>query len=438
MRTSAAALWQSDALLPETETMLDTLDYMLADDELSFAPDLRYRTATPPDLAALLRHEGHAPLWPAVVTPHDPDHLRALARKITQAGFTLTDTPALHPATTAIPVNFQYMSGAELISKDDGLVRLHRGTDWHQFATLTEANGLAVPGNLHDIFPMPFEAATAGLFGAPMLEDVHDIPHSAIITLPPAETHWLDATWLFQDSAKAFEVMQQMVRRGDVVLATLTNDVQLQMGACIGAWHLPQRFINKKPFTALRCVFQGTRARVQTNRFLASWTIEKAGGQHWLDGPVWPASKLYEPLLRCGALSVTTQHKASWSDVASTRYHVSKSQSMAAMDGTQETMCTPLITEQLCATGTSLTLSSGIVAPRQFASPLAQYRAIATAAAPAHTATAPIPLPETTDMEDSDAWQAIRHALMDEHGQVRPTPLLEAEEETPALKRQNG
>ena len=432
-----------------TSTMLEALAPILRDDEISFAPALRHQTNTPSALSAVRQFDGIEPIWPAVITPQSPAHLAIITRKLAGQNIRLSDAGTTQTPENTLPVNFSQMHDLEMTCPADGLVRLERGADWAQLKALADLHDLAMPTALHDLFPTPFEAAQAGLFEISETIRTEDMTAGITITLPPKGTKWLDTTWLFRNETKAKQAMRRIMRQKGAITAVLTNDAILKVGHTSGAWSLPITPLRDNRFTALRLIFSGSWATVHSARFAASWTVEGLGGSRWVNGPVWPTSSLHWPVLAAGANWVTADQAINWGSFDREIFTASQTLSAAAIDIAQSEILTPITTRQIICTGSTMTMTTGVIIPRDFADAAAQWCHIHHALIPEIEAPsqgssqAPRSAAQTAE---SGEWRAIRNALIDENGQVRPVPLLDPDSApgshndraSPALLRKNG
>ncbi len=422
--SSPAPVWSIDELPDELQDRLSRLDHHLRGEELSFAPALRYAKAAEPSALRLLRrHEGLAPGAPAVLRPESAAHLEALTASTQNNGLKVASEAAIFPDVSALPVDLDGMKAVDVLSAPDGLVRFQAGASWDDLSVTAAEHGLAVPDKLTETYASPACAARSGFLKCSSTLDTRGIAAAYDVTLPPQGTKWLERLWLFRNEKKARRACELTCRNDQAVFAELIPAPRLQIAHQAGLLRLPRRYFQQPDYTAVRLVFEGPLLAALCAEFAASWPLESANSFQWNNRPIPSDQQITNRLLEAGATVVSICTRTTFLSLPSLRQNVVDAMKNAALECSPASPFVPLIMDAATFAGGELTLSITLVAPRDYLTPLTQWQAIYAAGLAAIDGL-PLAAPEASPhlTEESPEWQAIRDALLDEQGKLRPAP----------------
>ncbi|MCI5046654.1 MAG: FAD-dependent oxidoreductase [Aquisalinus sp.] len=437
--TQDAPVWQNDTPDDALTARLARLDADLKPDELSFSPALRYALAPAPQALRLLRqHEGAAPGALAVLCPENEAHLTRLASIAAAHGFRLATRTGDRTDLAALPVDLSQLDRVSVLSAREGRVRFQAGASWSDLSEAATACRLSAPDVLHDIYPTPADAVLAGFLPCERQESAAGIVTAYETVLPPAGTRWLERLWLFTGPLAAAQSFETFCRQRNPVFAQLITPPLLDLAALTSSYELPWRLNKTAPASGLRLVFQGPSLDVKCASFAASWPLESAWGRQW-NRALPRFSQVTEALFAAGATLVSIQSETSWDALTRTGQGLGAALSSAAADWPSTMKITPLTGDVVTYAGGKLSLNSTVLAPRDYLAPFDQWQAIHEAGQRnldrSVASDAALSDTQAEFSEESPEWQAIRNALLDENGSLRP---LQPEAAHPDDERRHG
>ncbi|WP_306249892.1 hypothetical protein [Parvularcula sp. IMCC14364] len=437
--TQDAPVWQNDEPDAVLAPQLAALDGALSQNDLSFSPALRYALAPAPDaLRRLRQHEGAAPGALAVLCPENEAHLTTLAAKALEHGFRLATRETDRTDLAILPVDLSQMRRVHVLSAREGRVSFQAGASWTDLSAAATACRLAVPDVLRDQYPTPETAILSGFLPCERQETAAGIVTAYETTLPPAGTRWLERLWLFTDGLAASQSFERFCRTRSPVFAQLISAPMLELCALTGHYALPVRLDRTKPVHGLRLVFQGPTLDVSCAAFAASWPLESAWGKQW-NRPLPPLSNVTDRLFEAGATVVTKRASANWDTLTQARRRHAGDLEEAASNWPSTMKITPLTADIVKYVDRALSLITSVFAPRDYLAPLDQWQAIHDAGQMGGrsdaVSIAEPPEPAADFSEESPEWQAIRNALLDENGSLRP---LQTDGDFKTVDRRHG
>ena len=422
--TQDAPVWQNDTPDDDLTERLARLDADLKPIELSFSPALRYALAPAPQALRLLRqHEGAAPGALAVLCPENEAHLTRLASMAATHGFRLATRTWDRTDLAILPVDLSQLDRVSVLSAREGRLRFQAGASWSDLSEAATACRLSVPGVLRDIYPTPADAVLAGFLPCERQESAAGIVTAYETILPPAGTRWLERLWLFTDPLAAAQSFETFCRQRNPVFAQLITPSLLNLAALTSSYELPWRVNRNSSVCGLRIVFQGPAFDVRCASFAASWPLESAWGRQW-NRALPRFSQVTEALYAAGATLVSIQSDTSWDSLTRTRNGLENTLVSAAEDWPSTMKVTPLTGDVVTCIDGKLSLNSTVLAPRDYLAAFEQWQAIYEAGQ-RHldrpiSSDATLSPPRADFSEESPEWQAIRNALLDEDGSLRP------------------
>ncbi|MCI5045796.1 MAG: FAD-dependent oxidoreductase [Aquisalinus sp.] len=431
--TQDAPVWQNDTLDDTLTAQLARLDTDLTARELSFSPALRYALSPAPEALRILRqHEGAAPGALAVLCPENEAHLTKLAGAARAHGFRVATKTSDQTDLAILPVDVSQLNRVTILSGREGRVRFQTGTTWDDLSEAAAACRLAMPNVLRDLYQKPADAVRSGFLPCDRQESAAGIVTAYETTLPPEGTRWLERLWLFTDPIAAIQSFEAFCRHRDPVFAQLITAPLLDLAALSGLYGLPLRLNKSSSVCGLRIVFQGPSFDVSCASFAASWPLESAWGKQW-NKPLPSFTKVTEALYAAGVTVISLQTDTSWDTLPRTNQSLSGALTEAAADWPSTMKINPITGEVITYIQGSLLLHSTVLAPRDYLTPFDQWHTIHKAGqcsldrsiGPSASA------PQGSVSEESPEWQAIRNALLDENGGLRPlqpAPALSGDE----------
>ncbi len=393
----------------------------------------------PESLKALNLHEGTPPSYPAIVTPASANQLPRLLSDMHRLGFQRPNQANPLESKGELPLSLAQINEVELVSHADGQLVIGAGISWTALREAAKRYKLAAPHCYDNVAKHPADAITMGILDAEIHQETQGVITHYLITLPLQNTRWLDRLWLFPDKQKAFDAFVKTARAGQVQFAQMISSDELQLAAHSGLIKLPKhRPFMKRP-VGLRLVFNGPLFAALAAEFAASWALESKGAIQWNNITLPSEFDLCEVLLACGLTSVPALAASSFGQLANERNHLARALRESASEISPAARFTPMLCEKIAYAGGRLQLSNNVIVPRDYANPHQQWDYIFNAAA----STEPLgqskaePSEETSITEESPEWQAIRHALLDETGQVRPSPNVKSSDDADK-KRSHG
>lgn len=461
LATGPAPIYTTIEEDPDLVARLEKLDRSIAVDELSFAPDLRYRCAAEPLAIRLIReHEGIAPGCPAVLCPGDTHAVSRLVDIAANCGLTVAfgrNRPEadrhLAGDGTALPVSFHRMTSVRLSADTPGLVTFGRGASWQD---LREALGASaqtdscVPRGIGTLFATPAAAAASGIFSARPAESVYGEACAWEMILPAPGTTLLDGTWLFRSADRAEKALAAVCRKVPPFHARLIGEAELRIGEKIGLWRLPRRLTGGNTHIGLRLAYLGDGLTVRAQRFASTWPVEGHGGVFWRNGALLDDEERIGLLLDNGLSEITIQDDGKAAERLAQLLRPDPATHDAG-DGVQREpdsipATSAIISRKARFDRGRLHFDLSAIVPRDFADPLGQWHRLADAAvdrpepedsaptAPddghADSAADATRLPEEpydgisgggTTVSESAEWRAIRAALLPQ-GEAAPPP----------------
>lgn len=394
----------------DMQAMCDTLSKVLCSAALTDDQEIRHTAdPTPISFKQLRRHEGEPPPAPFALCPDSADDLHHLLHQAHLAGGHAYLSGATNPPL-ALPISFHRMKAVTILSAADGQIKLERGASWQELQTTAQQHGLTAPSTLADTYPTPAQAITAGLISGRPSQMLDGLPLEFEITLPPHGTKWHDATWLFDNTAKAEAAFAHICRHNPPLFAELIPDADLKIADKANIKRLRKRPFMGHHSTGLRLVFQGSGPMIRLAAFLASWPIEVRGGVLWHRGEHMSESTKTALLLQHGLSQVSLQDASSLLHLTTQQTSNHKILCHAIKGSSALHTPQPLLSHRTQFCRGRLTLQSTIIYLRDFAAPLEQWQKIHIAATNPPQTDSVTHSPEKT--EQSDEWQALRTALM--------------------------
>jgi len=463
LATGPAPIYTTADEDPELIARLEKLDRSIAVDELSFAPDLRYRAASEPFAIRLLReHEGIAPGCPAVLCPEDADAMSRLIDIASNCGLSVAVGQHVSPDEKALPVSFHRMNAVALSDEMPGLVTFGRGASWQDLRDAIIARNenadtptdCCVPRGIATLYATPAAAADSGAFHARPVRSVAGEPCIYEMILPASGTILLDGIWLFRSVAKAEAALAAVSRKVPPFQARLIAESDLRIGEKAGLWRLPFRFFGDRDYTALRIAYLGDGMTVRAQRFASTWPVEGCGGVFWRNGGLLDDEERIGLLLDNGLTEVTIHDDGKAAERLANALQSSTEAQASPGDGAG-TIIPAIISHRAFFEQGRIRREVTAILPRDFNDPLGQWRNLSQAAAtmpdqPDESETntdnedgmteadASPKAPETaqssmpvqpygsgTPVSESAEWQAIRAALLPQGEAAPPPPDLE-------------
>ncbi|GGD07520.1 hypothetical protein GCM10011342_15410 [Aquisalinus flavus] len=466
LATGPAPIYTTAAEDPDLVARLEKLDRSIAVDELSFAPDLRYRCAAEPLAIRLIReHEGIAPGCPAVLCPGDAHAVSRLVDIAANCGLTVAlgrnrqaSDQTTADAEKTLPVSFHRMTSVQLSGETPGLITFGRGASWQDLRDALDAaekTDSCVPRGISTLFATPADAAASGTFSARPAESVYGEACAWEMILPAPGTLLLDGTWLFRSAEKAENALAAVCRKVPPFQARLIGEAELRIGEKIGLWRLPRRLTGGNTHIGLRLAYLGDGITVRAQRFASTWPVEGHGGVFWRNGALLDDEERIGLLLDNGLSEITIPDDGNAADRLAQVLGSDPAASDSGADSGQHDAgavpATPAIISRKARFDRGrLHYDLSAIVPRDFADPLGQWHRLAGAAivkpepqdsAPSEpddeqrdTSADRMTMPEQpydsignggTAVSESAEWQAIRAALLPQGEAAPPPPDLE-------------